>query len=154
MYVDQIGLEVDISLPLFPVPPCPAGSVFKYPLLTWGESLILHFQNVSSGGRGWSGLHTGFRPARAMWWDLVLEDKQNKTVRLLWKLRQEHRKVQVCLELSELKASMGSLARPFYTQNGKGSWGYSSVAEAPAYMCKVLGSVPSTANRKKKHCLG
>lgn len=67
MYVDQVGLEVGISLPLFPVPPCPAGSVFKCPLLTWGESLILHFQNVSSGGRGWSGLHTGFRPARAMW---------------------------------------------------------------------------------------
>lgn len=63
IYVDQVGLEIDTFLPLFPVPPCPAGSVFKYPLLTWGERLILHFQNISSGGRGRSG-HTSFRPAR------------------------------------------------------------------------------------------
>lgn len=59
MYIDQVGLEIGIFLPLFPVPPCPAGGVFKYPLLTWGErgplSLILHFQNISSGGRGQSG---------------------------------------------------------------------------------------------------
>lgn len=59
MYIDQVGLEIGILLPLFPVPPCPAGGVFKYPLLTWGErgplSSILHFQNISSGGRGQSG---------------------------------------------------------------------------------------------------
>lgn len=67
MYVDQVGLEVGTSFPLFPVSPCPAGSVFKYPQFTWGESLILHFQDISSRGRGWAGLHTGFRLARAMW---------------------------------------------------------------------------------------
>lgn len=48
MYVNQVGLKL-VSSCLFSVPPCPAGSVFKYVLLTWGENLILHFLEAETG---------------------------------------------------------------------------------------------------------
>lgn len=35
--VNQAGLEIDIFLPLLPVPPCPTGCGYKYSLLPGGE---------------------------------------------------------------------------------------------------------------------
>lgn len=98
-------------------------------------SLILHFQNIFSGGRGWSG-QLGY---------VVLEGKQNRTQGTVE--TEAGGETVPGLPGTQLKASVGRLARPFHFEL---SWGYSSAAEGPAYMCKALGSVSSTARREKK----
>lgn len=104
MCVDQAGPEIATFLPLFPVPPCPAGSVFKYPVLTWGESLILHFKTfLLEAEAGLVYIQASGQPGSVVTPGLRGQTEQNKTVRLLWRLRQKDRKFQVFLELSEFK---------------------------------------------------
>lgn len=97
-------------------------------------SLILHFQNISSGGRGWSG-QLGY---------VVLEGKQNRTQATVE--TEAGGEIVPGLPGTQLKASVGRLARPFHFEP---SWGYDAAAEGLPTCARPGISLQYCKERKK-----